>query len=96
MSNACNSRDAYAIFKLIDYDDWQTTVEIFNKIPEIWWKLTVSRFANNENTKTKINSNYWCAGTIDVNVCTVSWSGNHYIVNIRNPSIYSAHETTSL
>ena len=69
------------ISKLIDYDNWQTTVKFFQKISEIWGKLTIDRFANNENTKTeKFNSKYLCPGTSKVNAFTVSWScENNYL-----------------
>ena len=58
----------------------------FQKISEIWGKLTIDRFANNENTKTeKFNSKYWCPSTFNVNAFRVSWSGeNNYLV----PPIY--------
>ena len=81
-----NNAAADAISKLIDYDDSQTTIEFFQKISEIWGKLTIDRFANNENTKTeKFNSKYWCPGTSNVNAFTVSWSGEeNYLV----PPIY--------
>ena len=56
-----NNAAADAISKLIDYNDWQTMVKFFQKIPKIWGKLRIDRFANNENTKTeKFNSKYWC------------------------------------
>ena len=68
-----NNAAADAISKLIDYDNWQTTIEFFQKISEIWGKLTIDRFANNENTKTeKSNSKYWCPGTSNVNAFSVS------------------------
>ena len=71
---------------LIDYDDWQTTVEFFQKISEIWGKFTTDRFANNENTKTeKFNSKYCCPGTSNVNAFTVSCSGES---NCLVPPIY--------
>ena len=34
-----NNAAADAISRLIDYDDWQTTVEFFQKISEIWGKI---------------------------------------------------------
>ena len=81
-----NNASADAISKLIDSDDWQTMVKFFQKISETWGKLTIDRFANNENTKTeKFNSKYWCPSTFNVNAFTVSWSGeNNYLV----PPIY--------
>ena len=81
-----NNAAADAISKLIDYDGWQTTVEFFQKISEIWGKLKTDRFANNENTKTeKFSSKYWYPNTSNGNTFTVSWSGeNNYLV----PPIY--------
>ena len=81
-----NNASADAISKLIDSDDWQTMVKFFQKISETWGKLTIDRFANNENTKTeKFNSKYWCPSTFNVNAFRVSWSGeNNYLV----PPIY--------
>ena len=73
-----NNTAVDAVSKLTDYNDWQTTVEFFQKISEIWGKLTIDRFANNENTKIeKFNSKYWCPGTSNVNAFTVSWSGKN-------------------
>ena len=59
---------------------------IFQKISGKWGKLTIDRFANNENTKKeKFKSKYWCPGTSNINAFTVSWSGeNNYLV----PPIY--------
>ena len=78
-----NNAAAETISKLIDHHDWKTTVGFFQKISKIWRKLTIDRFANNENTKTeKFNSKYWCPGTSNVNAFTVSWSGeNNYLVS---------------
>ena len=68
-----NNAAADAISKLIDYDDLRLTVKFFQKISKIWGKLTIDRFANNENTKVeKFNSKYWCPGTSNVNAFTVS------------------------
>ena len=79
-------RGFLVISKLIDYGDWQTTVEFFQKISEIWRKLTIDRFANNEKTETeKFNSKDWYPGTSNVNAFMVSWSGeNNYLI----PPIY--------
>ena len=81
-----NNNAADGISKLIDYNDWQTTIEFFQKKSETCGKLTIDRFANNENTKTKkINFKYLCQGISNVNAFTVSWSGkNNYLV----PLIY--------
>ena len=49
-----NNAAANAISKLIDYDDWQTTAKFFKKMYEIRGKFIIHRFANNEDTKTKI------------------------------------------
>ena len=89
-----NNAAADAISKLTDYDDWQTTLEFFQKISETWEKFTIDRFANNENTKTeKFDSKYWCPGTSDVNAFTVSWSGkNNYLV----PPIYLSPRVIAL
>ena len=61
-------------------------VEFFQNISEIWGKLTIDRFANNDNIKTeKFNSKYCCSGTSNVNAFTVSWSGRN---NCLVPPIY--------
>ena len=80
-----NNAVADAISKLIDYNNCQTMVKFYQKISKIWGKLTIDRFANNENTKTgKFNSKFWCPGTLNVNAFTVSWSGkSNYLVPPR-------------
>ena len=81
-----NNAAADAISKLTDYNDWQKTVEFFQKISEIWGKITIDRFANNENTKIeKFNSKYWCPGTSNADAFTISWSGEN---NCLIPPIY--------
>ena len=56
-----NNAAADAISKLIDYDDWQTTVEFFQEICKNLGKFTIGRFENNENKNAeKFNSE--CTG----------------------------------
>ena len=48
-----NNAAADAISKLTDYDDWQTTLELFQKISEIWEKFTIDNLQTMKTQKQK-------------------------------------------
>ena len=41
------------ISKDIDYDDWEIRWETFNFLNHKWGPITIDRFANHENRKTR-------------------------------------------
>ena len=53
--------------RIIDVDDWQTTTEFFEFLDTMWGPHTVDRFANMNNSKTKLfNSLHWNPDTLGV------------------------------
>jgi hypothetical protein len=61
--------------RIIDTDDWQTTVEFYNYLDSMWGPHSVDRFANVDNRKTKrFNSLYWNPGTLGVDAFNSNWS----------------------
>ena len=53
--------------RIIDTDDWQTTVEFYSYLYSMCGPHSVDRFANVDNRKTKrFISLYWNPGTLGV------------------------------
>ena len=80
---SCNNNAAAdTIFKLIDYDEQQTTIEFFQKYLKYGENLqfTDLQTMNTQKQKNSVlrtgTSDVWCPGTSDVNAFTfiVSWS----------------------
>jgi hypothetical protein len=62
------------ISNIVDYEDWQTTVEFFNFIDEIWGPHTVDRFASVSNSKLRrFNSLFWYPEYEAVDAFTQNW-----------------------
>ena len=62
------------ISNIVDYEDWQTTVEFFNFIDEIWGPHTVDRFASVSNSKLRrFNSLFWYPESEAVDAFTQNW-----------------------
>ena len=68
--------------RIIDIDDWGTTVDFFQLLDCLWGPHTVDKFANMNNTKLlRLNSLYWNPGSIAVDAFTSDWSGeNNWLV----------------
>ena len=68
--------------KIIDYDDWQTTIEFFQLIDSMWGPHTVDRFASAQNTKLKrYNSLFWYQTSESVDAFSQSWQlENNWLV----------------
>jgi len=61
--------------RIIDIDDWQTTVEFYSYLDSMWGPHSVDRFANVDNRKTKrFNSLYWNPGAVGVDAFNSNWS----------------------
>ena len=55
------NREADAISKMINYDDWGSTQVLFQYLNVIWGLHTIDRFAHNKNAKvSRFNSKFWC------------------------------------
>ena len=68
--------------RIIDIDDWRTTVDFFQFLDSLWGPHTVDRFAHMNNTKLpSFNSLYWNPGSIGVDAFTSDWSDeNNWLV----------------
>ena len=68
--------------RIIDIDDWRTTVEFFQFLDSLCGPHTVDRFAHMNNTKLpRFNSLYWNPGSIGVDAYTSDWSDeNNWLI----------------
>lgn len=68
--------------KLVDFDDWGTSVEFFTCLSEVWGPYSFDRFADCHNKKVVLfNSRFWTPGTEGVDAFAFDWSGhNNWIV----------------
>ena len=70
------NQTADALSKMKDSDDWSIDAETFEYIQSQFGVLTIDRFADNLNTKTKkFNSRYYCPGTLQVDAFATNWAG---------------------
>ena len=74
------------ISRIIDKDDWQTSIPFFKYIDHIWGPHTFDRFADCNNKKVdKFNSKMWSPLTSGVDAFAFDWKGeNNWLV----PPIY--------
>jgi len=70
------------ISKIVDYDDWYTTLEFFKYLGSFWGPRTVGWFANASNTHLRrFNSRFSVLGSEAVDAFSVSWTGeNNWLV----------------
>ena len=68
--------------KVVDHDDWQTSLPLFNYLEKRWGPHTIDRFASSSNTRLRrFNSKYLCPNTEQVNAFSTSWEmENNYLV----------------
>jgi len=73
---------ADGISKIVDYDDWYTTLEFFTYLDSFWGPHTVTRFANAPNTHLpRFNSRFSVPGSEAIDAFSVSWTGeNNWLV----------------
>ena len=63
--------------RIIDIDDWETTVDFFDFLNKMWGPHSVDMFANVNNAKTKhFNSLYWNPRTLGVDAFNSNWSND--------------------
>ena len=66
------------ISKIVDYDDWYTTLEFLTYLDSFWGPHTVDRFANASNAHLpRFNSRFRVPGSEAVDACSVSWTGEN-------------------
>ena len=79
--------------KIVDYDDWSTSVVFFEYLDRIpgWGPYNFDRFADFHNKKCiKFNSRFWTPGTEGVDAFAFDWRGyNNWLV----PPIYLISKT---
>ena len=64
------------VSRIVDYDDWQISPELFYYLEEAWGPYSVDRFADNYNTHlSRFNSRFACPGSEAVDTFTVHWGG---------------------
>eukprot|EP00731_Ephydatia_muelleri_P008531 Em0004g869a len=64
------------ISRIVDYDDWQISPELFYYLEEAWGPYSLDRFADNFNTQlSRFNSRFACPGSEAVDTFTVHWGG---------------------
>ena len=68
--------------KLIDVDDWETSLCFFSFMDSIWGPHTIDRFANYRNKKTeRFNSRFWNPGSEAVDAFSQDWKlDNNWLV----------------
>ena len=67
---------------MIDIDEWQTSLEFFSFMNQLWGPYTVDRFANFYNAKlVRFNSKFWNPGSEAVDAFSQDWKNeNNWIV----------------
>lgn len=72
------------VSNIINYEDWQTSIEFLQFIDSFWGPHTVDRFAYVYNTKLPrfiINSLFWFPETEGVDAFSKTWhDGNNWLV----------------
>ena len=86
-----NNRQADALSKNMDNDDWVTTSNLIDIIERRWGNITIDRFASDKNRKSKrFNSRYLCPETEGVNAFSLDWSNEF---NLLVPPVYLISKT---
>ena len=83
---AQNDRADY-LSRIVDYDDWGITTEIFRYLDKNFGPHTIDRFANDENAKVaRSNSRFWNPGSKAVDAFTQDWGNDEN--NLLVPPVY--------
>jgi hypothetical protein len=70
-----NDQDGF-ISRIVDYDDWGVSDEIFLHLDSLWGLHEIDWFANNNNHKLPVfYSRYWAINAIGIDAFTVIWNG---------------------
>ena len=69
----CNTRADF-ISKLVDFDDWQVTEDVFKDLDSLWGPHTVDCFATYYNRKiVRYFSRFWNPDTTGIDAFMQSW-----------------------
>lgn len=73
---------ADAISKIVDFDDWYTSHDFFERLNKLWGSHSVDRFASASNAHLRrFNSKFCVPNTEAVDAFSVSWTGeNNWLV----------------
>ena len=73
---------ADALSRIIDYDDWSLSHDLYHKFENLWGPHTIDRFANYQNNKLpRFNSRFWNPNSENIDALTETWSGeNNWLV----------------
>jgi hypothetical protein len=64
------------ISRIVDYDDWGVSDEIFIHLDSLWGPHEIDWFANDNNHKLPVfYSRYWTINAIGIDAFTVNWNG---------------------
>ena len=68
--------------KIIDVEDWETSLSFFSYMDTLWGPHTIDRFANYRNKKTdRFNSRFWNPGSEAVDAFSQNWkTDNNWLV----------------
>jgi hypothetical protein len=73
-----NNEMADELSKVVDNNDWQVTVRIFDYYNQRYGPFTIDLFASNVSHKTKrFYSKYWCMHSSGVDAFAYEWAGEH-------------------
>lgn len=62
--------------KIIDYDDWGLSTELFNYLNEFFGPLQIDWFASEHNAKLPcFFSRFWCENTLGIDAFSENWGG---------------------
>jgi hypothetical protein len=69
-------QEADFISRIVDYDDWGVSDEIFIHLDSLWGPHEIDWFANYNNHKLPVfYSRYWTINAIGIDAFTVNWNG---------------------
>ena len=69
------------ISRIVDYDDWGVSDEIFIHLDSLWGLHEIDWFANDNNHKLPVfYSRYWTINAIGIDAFTVNWNGVYKLV----------------
>ena len=73
---------ADALSRIIDYDDWSLSHDLYHKFENLWGPHTIDRFANYQNNRLpRFNSRFWNPNSENIDALTETWSGeNNWLV----------------
>ncbi len=78
--------------RIVDFDDWQISPNVFSVLDGMWDPHTVDRLASFTNAQLgRFSSKFWCPGTEGVDTFTTDWSYDVNWLAILPPLHLIAH-----